>query len=314
MQKGRAFNWRQIVMAVCMSMLLVPVWAQVVQETKIKPEVLLNGISLDSTFREVLTRRGVPHYIGPSISGVDSVTRLLSPAQQKGAAGPAVPVNPNMPGGRQIPPQYGMNAGPAQIQVEPKKENIYMVWRYDGNGKTPDPKASYTTYVFINDEGIVEAVVVNLNNPESSPNIETETGITFGTRLSDIVKIYNWPEPFTRAGSLYYCSYPEQRVTFALDANTRKVTCISIGVPFVVTAQSLEPGQAAQAGAASGRPAVMVPRVSTGGAFQSGMQPLDTPTGRYPYGMNPDGDVPASRMGGDGNYPGQQAPPPPPPG
>jgi len=296
---------------VCMSISLAPILAQDVQETTIKAEMILNSISLDSKINDVLTYRGMPHYIGPSVSGVGSIDSLLRSPEQRSAALPATTVNPNMPGMRQ-PPQYGMNAGPAQVTMEPKKENIYMVWRYDGNGKTPDPKASFTTYLFINKDGKVEAVVVNLNNPEAHPNIQTETGITFGTRLSDIIKIYNWPEPFTRVGSLYYCNYPEQRVTFGLDANTRKVTCISIGVPFVVTAQSLESGQAARAEAAQGRPALVVPQASGGG-----LTPFGMPPGGYQSGSPGDDDVPASRIpgaGGMGGYPGQQPPPPPPPG
>jgi hypothetical protein len=191
-----------------------------------------------------------------------------------------------------------------------------MVWRYDGNGKTPDAEASFTTYVFLNDMGVVEAVVVNLNNPEAVLNIQTETGVTFGTKLSDIVKIYNWPQPFTRVGNLYYCSYPEQKVTFALDTTTRKVTCISIGVAFVVTAQSLEAGEAAIAGGVTpvpgqtGRPGTMyppmpggmdLPGMIPGGYMQPGMM---MPDGMYPPGFSPYGDldpyVPPGMMPGAG--------------
>jgi len=324
-------RWQQFLIVGCLLVLFVPGWAQedfpLEAQSTIPVEKVLNNITLESKYLDVLTRRGVPHYIGPSVAGISTISGLLQPREQtpttSGVIGPA--------GMAAFPPRtaYAPNSpyamGPTAM-AQPLQESTYMIWRYDGNGKTPDPNAAFTTYVFLNEEGKVKAVVVNLNPRQETslaplrtpgkaltvakPNspkavavvdIRTESGISFGTKLSDIVKQYNWPEPFTRVGNLYYCNYPAQNVTFALDATTRKVTCIGIGASFTVTAQTLVPGQAATVSTGAGR--TMVPSVP--GGYANGMQGMSpmipgmmSPGGMYP----PGGGMYPSDDGGDGMY------------
>jgi len=301
MQQGRTFRWAQLVMLGCLLTLFAPGWAQ----KPLPSEVLLNGVALNSPYTEVLARHGAPHYIGPAVFGMATVTTLLRPAEPRTVA-PTTPgapgaFNPAAPPNTYNPPltnPYGANPTASQ----PKKEGPYMIWRYDGNGRTPDPRANVTTYVFFNEQGVVEAVVVYLNNLRSSPDIQTESGVTFGTKLSDIVKRYDWPEPFTRVGNLYYCSYPAYDVTFALgtaEPMARKVMCIGIGTPFVVTAQALVPGESATA---SMTPGMMPP----GGAMIP--VPPMSPGGYPGEGMPPGMGGPP----GSGMFPGRIRPPRPP--
>lgn len=267
MREGRAFRWQQALVLGWLCALLAPGWAQ---QSTLPVEMLLNDVSINTTYVEVLKRRGMPHYIGPSVSGISAVNNLLRPPEPKVAAPmPTQPGAPTAPAYNPAAPTgpyggaYGQNpmapygAGAATMPApQPEKTGPYMIWRYDGNstnGKA-DPKAPVTTYVFFNDRGKVEAVVVNRNNPKAVTNIQTESGITFGTKLSDIVRKYDWPEPFTRVGNHYYCHYPAYNVTFALDTESRKVTCIGIGVPFIVTAQTLEPGEQAKVATGAGGP------------------------------------------------------------
>ena len=305
MREGRAFRWQQLLVLGCVCALLVPGWAQ---QAKLPEEMLLNNVSLNSTYVEVLKRRGIPHFIGPSVSGMSAVTALLRPAEPKQAMG--APARPNIPGAPAYSPAapayspaaptgvyapnsaYGPSTTVPLAPPRPEKTGPYMIWRYDGNSTTgkADPKAAVTTYVFFNERGVVDAVVVNQNNPKGINNIQTESGITFGTKLSDIVKKYDWPEPFTRVGSFYYCNYPAYNVTFALDTESRKVSCISIGVPFIVTAQTLEAGEQAKVAPGAGTPGglqplpVMPPSAYMGG---EGRSDYGVPDAFGPEGFGP---------------------------
>ncbi|MHB0936933.1 MAG: hypothetical protein ACYDCO_11875 [Armatimonadota bacterium] len=303
MRDGRAYRWQQFLVLGCLLMLFVPGWAQ----TRLPEEMLLNNVSLNSTYVEVLKRRGIPHFIGPAVTGMASVTALLKPAEPKQAPrGPATPGGlANRPLGPAAPPNtapYGGLYGPAidapLTPAQPKKVGPYMIWRYDGNntnGKS-DPKATITTYVFFNERGVVEAVVVNQNNPKGFADIQTESGVTFGTKLSDIVKKYDWPDPFTRNGNFYYCYYPAQNVTFGLDTETRKVKCIGIGTSFIVTSQTLDASQETT--------------VTPGSGMPGGLQPLQMPE-MGPGAYMGEEDMPPGAMYGP---PGEDGPGMRPPG
>jgi len=221
--------------------LAVPVWPQVA----LSPEVMLNDVTLNSTFVEVLTRRGIPHFIGPSVNSSEAITQLLStrplpaePVTPGAAGGLGAPGAPRQPyrGGAMPPagtnwPATGMGTPTGEALPQPAKEKKpHMVWRYDGNGPKPDPKAGMTTYVFFNERGTVEAVVVNKTGERVAADIRTESGFGFGAKMFDIVKRYEWPEPLARVGSLYFCAYPNYNVTFAADSASRKVVCIAIGL------------------------------------------------------------------------------------
>ena len=113
-----------------------------------------------------------------------------------------------------------------------------MVWRYDGNGPKPDGRAGFSTYIFFNDRGTVEGVVVIQTADNMRADIRTESGYGFGTKMFDLVKRYEWPEPLSRVGGLYLCPYPKSNVTFALDGASRKVVCIAIGMSLAVMSQT----------------------------------------------------------------------------
>lgn len=292
MREGRAYRWQQLLVLGCLLTLFVPGVAQ----TKLPTEMLLNNVSLNSTYVEVLKRRGIPHFIGPAVTGMDSVTTLLKPAEPKqtprGAAVPqgapaTQPYNPGYPSNADT--RYGPNTDTPLTPAQPKKVGPYMIWRYDGNNTTgkSDPKAAITTYVFFNERGIVEAVVVNQNTQKGFADIQTESGIAFGTKLSDIVKKYDWPDPFTRVGEFYYCNYPAQNVTFGLDTESRKVTCIGIGTPFIVTAQTLSASEQAttsQSGTSRMQPLQPMPMMPPNGGYMGGGVRPGAP---YRPGMEP---------------------------
>ena len=274
MRTGKAHCWQQCIIVGGLLALLAPGWAQ----TRLPNEVVLNGITLNSTFIEVLARRGLPHTIGPSVTGLSSVAALLRPSDPKPAMF-GIPGTVGMPGMGPLGAIPGMPGATAQPKKNP---GPFMVWRYDGNGKTPDAKANITTYVFFNEQGVVAAVVVNLNNKEANPDIRTEGGVSFGTKLSDIVKKYDWPEPFSRVGPLYLCIYPVYNVTYALDTSSRKVVCISIGMPFALTTQTfVEASTASVVPSTPPGPQIMLPPMT--GVFPGipGMSPGSSP-GRYP--------------------------------
>lgn len=150
--------------------------------------------------------------------------------------------NTPMPGMDMSTPGYTPPMGyipPPAPKPEKKDYGPYLIWRYDGNGKTSNPQAPFTTYVFFNSTGLVEAVVVYLNDPKARTAISTESGIGFGTKMDAITEKYDLPDIFARVGSMYMYHYPAFNVTFSTDTTTRRVVCIAIGAPFTVTAQTI---------------------------------------------------------------------------
>ncbi len=219
-------RWLMLMLVVLAAALMAPGWAQRAAQS----EVTLDKVTLNATFIEVLNSRGMPHRIGPALTGADAITNLLNPP----------PVTTMLGGG--MPPPDAMPAGVAagtpgttkQQNIALKPQDTWMIWVYEGSGRLPDPQAPVMTYVFFDTQGQVAGIVASARSPQVSSVIRTESGIGFGTKLTDIVKKYDWPQPFTRVGPYYFCSYPAQNVTFSLDTGSRKVQVIAIGLPITV--------------------------------------------------------------------------------
>lgn len=264
MRQGRACRWQRFLLLLGLLAVLAPGWAQT---TKLPTEMVLNGVTINSTYIEVLARLGLPHWIGPSVSGIAGITGVLQPPGPKTETPATRPAFTNQ-GQPMAPRMAPMNPGMLPTGAEglntpamqPEKVvGPFMVWRYDGAGKKPDPTAAYSTYVFFDDKGVVQAVVVNLNKREARPGIWTESKVGFGTALLDIVQMgYNWPEPLTRVGDLYFCSYPNNNVTFSVEATGRKVVCIGVGIPIAVTQVKLSSGGTGKANPSAG-PQITLP-------------------------------------------------------
>lgn len=254
MRNGESRGWRSMLLLAGLLALGCTAWAQ----ARLTPEVELNNVTLNSTFVEVLTRHGIPHYIGPAVTGADTITSLLS-SQPMPKTGPGAAGTPGGPGAGGMYPGAmgggddpmggaarggGLGAGAGISLVGPdglpkpeEKKKQYMIWRYDGKGPVPDARAGYSMYVFFNERGTVEGVVVVQTGLRVTENIRTDSGFGFGAKMFDIVKRYEWPDPLARIGSLYFCNYPAYNVTFALDGESRKVLCIGIGLPLAVLEQ-----------------------------------------------------------------------------
>lgn len=219
-------RWLMLMYVVLVAALTTPGWAQRAAQS----EVTLDKVTLNATFIEVLNSRGVPHRIGPALTGADAITNLLNPPPVTAVIGGAMPPPDAVPAG--VAAGASGAAKPQNIALKP--QDTWMIWVYEGSGPLPDPQAPVITYVFFDTQGQVAGVVVSARSPQVSSVIRTESGIGFGTKLSDIVKKYDWPQPFTRVGPYYFCSYPVQNVTFSLDTGSRKVQAIAIGLPITV--------------------------------------------------------------------------------
>lgn len=219
------WHWLALGLLLVMSM---PAWSQVKQPR----ELTLNAVTINTSFLEVLNRRGAPAFIGPAVSEADTIQTLMDTAPTGlGGAIPGMPAN-YMPG---MPPMMMGTVMPQAAKVTKPKEE-YVVWMYEGG--TPgedDPSAGWYTFIFFNNRGFVVAVVIRALTPNIPTGVSTASGISIGSKMMDIVKSYDWPDQFTTVGSSYYCSYPENNVTFAMEQNTRKVVSIAIGLPFTVT-------------------------------------------------------------------------------
>lgn len=210
-------------------MLAAPAMAQSRREST------LNEVTLNFSATDVLQKRGLPHYIGPALPGADAIEKILNPPPELMSAvagAPAAPAGPGMPDPNGV-------AGPPK----PKPEEEYIVWMYEGNSKFgPNPGQGFSTYVIFDKFGKVVGVVLTLTSPTviPSPNIQTSSvgpngeRVGFGTRLIDMVKVYDWPDPFVRIDKCYFCAYPDRNITISVDTATRKVVGMSLGMPLTV--------------------------------------------------------------------------------
>jgi hypothetical protein len=102
-----------------------------------------------------------------------------------------------------------------------KGHSKYLAWSYKKDG--------YRMYIILDrQKGLVSAVVLWLTNTTKFTKPITPTSITFGSSVSDIINVYNYPDYSTKVGSslLYY--YPDKDITFSIDTATRKVIGIAI--------------------------------------------------------------------------------------
>lgn len=183
----------------------------------------LNGVAMNASFLEVLGVRGAPHFIGPALPSAAAVLDILDPPPLP-ETGMGMPVS--------VPTAVDPNA-PAKKPME-----TYIIWLYQGNGRTPDPNAGYSTYVLFNKYGLVAGVAVAASMGVKPPGVGTSSGVSFGTSMFDLTQKYGYPEPFVRVGDRYFCAYPDRNVTFALDSVKRKVIGISMGVSVTVFASA----------------------------------------------------------------------------
>jgi len=219
-------RWQLSVLAFALICMSLPGWTQ----TTPRREITLDAVTLNSTFLEVLSIKGAPSLVGPSVTSADEVLSYLDPQPDTtpvaipgmSPGGMAVPGAPSMMPGSSMAPGMALPAKPV--------EN-YIVWCYPGK----DAHAGCVTFVFFNRRGVVVGVVVNAVSPNLPTSISTASGVTIGTKLTEIVKKYDWPDPFTTVSAYYYCSYPAYNVTYALDQQNHKVVSMAIGLPFVVT-------------------------------------------------------------------------------
>ncbi|MHB9025709.1 MAG: hypothetical protein ACYC7E_16325 [Armatimonadota bacterium] len=241
----RHYRWHLFLVITLLGVTMVPATARPEREGT------LNGITVSSSFMDVLVQKGPPHWIGPALEGPDAVLDILDPPPMPldgiGASTPGAP----MPGSGMGPmPPGGMGPG-GMITLKPKAKNEYIVWLYEGPGRTPNPDAGWNTYVLFNKTGQVAGVVVAVMKPGVLPQVKTRSGVTFGTKMIDIISedkfAYGWPQPFVRVASHYFLSYPDYNVTYSLDSSTRRVVVIAIGIsltvnPLAQTTQGTGPG------------------------------------------------------------------------
>ncbi len=215
-------GWQLPMLALLLVVLSMPIWADT-----LPTETELNKIKLNSMFSDVLTNKGAPTFIGPSVENADGLMALLEapPATAMSAMlgmfGGPMPGRPRMIPGAPTPTTPDTTTKPP--------EN-YMVWLYE---KHDAQFRWWNTYVFFNERGVVVGVVVIAESPNVTTPVQTESHVKIGTPLMDIVGNYDWPDPFTTVGSDYYCNYPANNVTYGLDQRSHRVISIAVGLPFV---------------------------------------------------------------------------------
>ncbi|HEX2948063.1 MAG TPA: hypothetical protein VHV83_00585 [Armatimonadota bacterium] len=206
-------------------------------------QVSLNGVNLNAKYNEVLSAKGMPHYIGPSLESADDITNILIPpplpttASAGGDTGlmPAMGADPGLAGGGFAPgvpvaPTVG-TGGSTTADQKPKGQFDYVIWMYEGNSKNgPDKKDGFTTYVFFDKKnGTVIEVVTWLNDLKRSIDVKAPNSIALGSSLSKILSTFGYPKPFAKIGANFVCPYPDKQVTFSIDAATKKVIGIAVG-------------------------------------------------------------------------------------
>jgi len=190
-------------------------------------EVRLNKIVLGSNCIEVLKAFGIPHYFGPAKNSAADAMTVLDP--------PPIASDMSAFVAAASTTTISSTGAPTVDQVAERLQHM-TIWMYVGNGKTPNPNAGWTTYVFFAPQGTVQAIAVTLTKPTAKPPIETDGGVTFGTRLMDMVsgKRYDWPEPLRKIDNYLFCDYPRYNVTYAVSSTTRRVVGIAIGLPIAI--------------------------------------------------------------------------------
>lgn len=217
---------------VCLALVALSILLAVPVSAQNKRETTLNEVTLNFTAPQVIDKRGMPHYIGPALPGADAIEKILNPPPElptMGASGgPMAPAGPGMPDPSAV-------AGPPK----PKPEDEYIVWMYEGNSKdgTASLGEGFSTYVIFDKFGKVVGVTVAWDKADGFPPpiFSTRRGangekVGFGTRLIDMVKLYDWPDPFVRLDKYYFCAYPDANIAFSLDTGTRKVMVMSVGM------------------------------------------------------------------------------------
>jgi hypothetical protein len=222
----------------CLALLAITLGMVAPATAQVRRESTLNGVTINSGCLEVLKALGMPQYIGPALPGAAAIEKILNPPPEMATmTGPAAPMAPAGPG----MPDPGLAAGPPK----PKPEEEYIVWMYqgvksDGSRYTVNLNGGHCTYVILDKYGKVVGVVVAVDNPNINPGIYTASRdadgkrVGFGTRLIDMVKVFDWPEPFARIDKYYFCAYPDRNITFSLDTATRKVVVMALGMPVTV--------------------------------------------------------------------------------
>ncbi|HOF87406.1 MAG TPA: hypothetical protein PLZ36_04775 [Armatimonadota bacterium] len=203
---------------------------------QVRRETMLNGVTINAGAPDVLKALGLPHYIGPALPGAEAIEKILNPPplMAMGGAAPAAPAAPGMPDG-------GVAAGPPK----PKPEEEHIVWLYEGvrwNGTSysTNLNAGHATYVIFDKYGKVAGVVMSVDTPATNPGIYMSSRgpqgekVGFGTRMIEMVTVYDWPDPLARLDKYYFAAYPDRNVTFSLDSATRKVVVMAIGMPVTV--------------------------------------------------------------------------------
>ncbi len=223
-------GWQWLVLITVFVVLGMPGRAQAPQR-----EVTLDSVTLNSTYLDVLdTFKRMPDCIGPAADSVDDMSYLNTQQGTLTMAVPGAPMLGVIPGMPSMIPGSRMPANNASTPAAKPQEH-YTIWCYiHGNiNKTGREIAIWETYVFFNQRGLVVGVMVAAPTPTNLINVQTETGVKIGTPMIDVVKLYDWPDPFTTVGPYYYCTYPAQNVTFGLDQQTHRVVCIAIGLSYV---------------------------------------------------------------------------------
>lgn len=205
-------------------------------------ETKLNSITLGSSYADVLAKCGMPHGVGPAVASVEEIWNLLDPPERVSEVAQelqsvAAPGLPN-PGAARISLYSGMKTRAYQLRPQ------HCVWMYVGDSiasnkwrDMPDPRAQWATYVIFNEQGRVVGVVVMTDSAKIQvpKHIRTSSNITIGSTLIDVAQVYTWPDPLIQYEGYFFCSYPDQNVTFTIDVNTRQVTTMAIGLPVTAT-------------------------------------------------------------------------------
>lgn len=206
--------------------LLVGMLALVPASAQMRPgrETQLGGVTLGSTFVEVLRDLGMPAMIGPALGSADDISEYLNPVKPQASVAMAAPAAAPMG-----PVGPGMASGMGSGATAPKPQPEYTIFLYRNRGG-----AIWNHYVFFNRGGYVVSIVATVASPGKQAPARAATNVGFAQRLTEVVRAYDWPEPFAKVGSNYFCNYPDRNIAFSLDTGTRTVIGIAVGVPMTV--------------------------------------------------------------------------------
>ena len=238
MQTPVVWNWRGWAMGALLLAVVLPGLAQVGPPVELR----LNGIRIGSTYVDVLKMHGIPTFVGPAKTNADEVMGVLDPTELATEAA-TVAASVSTPGGT------------STVDEEAMRLQQMTIWEYFGtlgNARAGrNPNGGWVTLVFINGQGTVVGVCVTLTKAGAKPPIETESGVSFGTRMMDIVsgKGYDWPDPLRRVDGNMFLSYPNKDVAFTVSSTTRRVICMSVGMPLSIMMEGASAGDTATSGA-----------------------------------------------------------------